>query len=896
MSDGAHRLTVKAEIHSSDKDDSADTTTTTEMCSACGRPVKNHIEAGNGFGVECIWKPREPTKAAANSQELPADPKDATSPPKAAPVKSSPPKTVSEDEIARLQAERDKLLRQYEAARLQQEIAGLRAALGTSVTDLATPSQALGASVGDPTTVPVPKNVAPPPPTKLQNIKHQPQIKTALKRLSSSVDFLNDILSHSTDGDDYFGDQETLDTEQWSPSSSFVKKDEDPNLVASRTGYLRQRMALQSDRLQHLSRKHSENRVGIDHVRDWLENSHAAHNGEGTRTGSTDSGVRSPAVSPTSVFGGSMPDVNDGQGQKSRRIPARSQSFQIGQLRQTPRVSIVTPHEQGLTRSEALMRRRTLQNERVQYWNSKLITNERERVQRSAVQNWLENKHTGQTAADRRRHHSDTRGYQRGPNIGRPGVEVFNPSYVGGSMPDLHNYKVKHQHGELWSHGKTESTRKLSELGAIGEGVEEAVTEDANDYHAKAENGQVTKHPGKFPSTSSKEDRRFQKHNNTSKQVNKNSEALKTADAVVKTMAGSSMKNEQSARKTPTTDTSQSLATSEEAPRRRSRHNSRKQETVRPRDREAKNPRGAEVKSTADIVSHFFEDERIPKADTRLKREPKGASGGEVGLPSRNHPEKQDARSKKAPQENLNPREPRKFSRSTSRRPHSPSRSPRRHHSPARSPQRHHSSSRNTRKPRSPSRHPKKPADNRSRRDTPDPRRRATKNEPGRSRSMDVEKNRPTRRGQRPSARDPSNLRSRRSTETSSDGKTGIVRKEEEQPVERKRNPSGRPTMDQASDAQKGNTSKGWTSMMSLGQTVDHTMDSGLTRTKLPDDQRATWKTYRTGEDVSKTPYIDTKPGFFDGFRGSFLNLVGGDEQKEKNPVAPNVLMVSWAV
>ncbi|XP_019637218.1 PREDICTED: serine/arginine repetitive matrix protein 2-like [Branchiostoma belcheri] len=634
MSDGAHRLTVKAEIHSSDKDDSADTTTTTEMCSACGRPVKNHIEAGNGFGAECIWKPREPTKAAANSQELPADPKDATSPPKAAPEKSSPSKTVSEDEIAKLQAERDKLLRQYEAARLQQEIAGLRAALGTSVPDLATPSQALGATVGDPPTAPVPKNVAPPPPTKLQNIKHQPQIKTALKRLSSSVDFLNDILSHSTDGDDYFGDQETLDTEQWSPSSSFVKKDEDPNLVASRTGYLRQRMALQSDRLRDLSRKHSENRVGIDHVRDWLENSHAAHNGEGARTGSTDS---------------------------------------------------------------------------------------------------------------------------------------------------------------------------------------------------------------EFPSTSSKEDRRFQKHNNTSKQVNKISEGMTTADAVVKTMAGSSMRNEQPARKTPTTDTSQSLATSEEAPRRRSRHQSRKQETARPRDRESKNPRGAEVKTTADIVSHFFEDERIPKEDTRPKR----ASGGEVGHPSSKHQEKQDARSKKAPHENLNPREPRKSSRSTSRRPHSPSRSPRRHHSPSRSPRRHHSPSRsprrhhspsrNTRTPRSPSRHPKtrrQPADNRSRRDTPDPRRRATKNEPGRSHSMDVEKNRPTRRGQRPSAKDPSNLRSRRSTETSSDGKTGIVRGEEKHPVQRKRNPSGRPTMDQTSDAQKG---------------------------------------------------------FFDGFKGSFLNLVGGDEQKERNPAAPNV-------
>ncbi|CAH1240312.1 Hypp5974 [Branchiostoma lanceolatum] len=697
-------LTVEAEIHSSDKDDSTEPEkTTTEMCTACGRPVKDHVEAGSEFGPECKWRRKESTHSA-DPQEHPVDVKDVTSPPEAVPDGSSPPHAVSEDEIARLQAERDKLLRQYEVNRLQQEIAGLRAALGTSPP----PLQALGATVGD-LNAPPQTNITPSPPITLQDVKHQPKIQTALKKLSTSVELLNNMLGHSTDGDAYNGDQETLDTDQWSPSSSFIEKGRDPNSVESRTGYLRERLALQTHRLRLLSRKHNETRVGIDHVRDWLENSHAAHAVDEVKSGSTDSGVRSPAISPMSQFGGSMPDVNNTDGHRQRqqsRVPARSQSFQLGQQRpstyniaprdqgtgeqlkyadpsigvrsptvsttsplsgsipdvnsnagqrhqsrnparsqyfqsgqQRPSAYNITPRDQGLTRVEAFMRRRTLQNERVEYWNSKLIMNEKKRMQKTAVQNWLANHHTGQTPIDRRRHYSDTGGGQR---------------------------------GSLWSHGTTDG------LDAIGEGVEEPLPEDANDEHIESRNpkSQAAKLRDTFPSTSPHEDR----------------------------------------------------------------------------------------------VSH------------------KKGDGG--------------------------------------------------------------------------------------------------KSDRSRSRSMDVDRKRPNR-GQRPSVRNQSKLRSRGSTETSSGGKPGRVKEKEEQLIEGKQNPSRGLKRDQTSDSigQKENTSTGWASMMSLATTADDAGKSGSAKPRLQDDKRVNWKTYKADEDVVKTRDTNAMSGFF----GGFMNLVGNDEQKEKNPTEPGV-------
>eukprot|EP00058_Branchiostoma_floridae_P004977 XP_002590465.1 hypothetical protein BRAFLDRAFT_86318 [Branchiostoma floridae] len=340
MSGGTRTLRVEAEIHSSDRDDSTDKTTDAEMCTKCGRPVKDHVEAGNEVGSKCVWRLRAPprrkraAKRAADSQEPPGGARDATSPPEAAPEESSPSNTVSQDEIARLQAQRDKLLRQYEATRLQQEIAGLQAALGTSAADLAPPpTQVPGASAREPS-APAITNV--PPPITLQDVKHQPRIQTALRKLSTSVDFLNDILGHSTDGDEYHADQETIDTDQWSPSSSFVQKDRDPNSVASRTGYMRRRLAIQSQRLRQLSRIHGETRVGIDHVRDWLENSHAAHPGDDVRSGSTDSESRMPARSQSFQLGQQRPSaLNITRRDQESRIPQRSQSFQLGQQRPT---------------------------------------------------------------------------------------------------------------------------------------------------------------------------------------------------------------------------------------------------------------------------------------------------------------------------------------------------------------------------------------------------------------------------------------------------------------------------------------------------------------------------------------------------------------------------------
>eukprot|EP00058_Branchiostoma_floridae_P004976 XP_002590464.1 hypothetical protein BRAFLDRAFT_86319 [Branchiostoma floridae] len=208
-------------------------TSATEMCSACGRPDTKHEEAGNAFGLECIWRLRAPPRRrrasirAVDSQESPGGERHATSTSKAAAQESSSSHVVSEDEIARLQAERDRLLRQYEVNRLQQEIARLRAALGTSAADLDPASRTLGATVRD-LSAPVPANLTAPPPIALQDINQQPQMQSALKKLSASVNLLSNILSHSTGSDHYYGD--TNDTDQWSPSSSFiVKNGNNPN-------------------------------------------------------------------------------------------------------------------------------------------------------------------------------------------------------------------------------------------------------------------------------------------------------------------------------------------------------------------------------------------------------------------------------------------------------------------------------------------------------------------------------------------------------------------------------------------------------------------------------------------------------------------------------------------
>ncbi|KAI8517272.1 hypothetical protein Bbelb_058530 [Branchiostoma belcheri] len=436
------RNKLAAECTSADKDDSTEEIIVSGMCTACGRPVQKHVDAGNGFDSDCIWQIKEPAKVA-DFQKLPADPKDATSPPEAAshPEESAPPHAVSEDEIARLQAERDKLLRQYEAARLQQEIAGLRAALGTSVPDLASPSQELGATVGGPTA-----SVSLPSPTTLPNIKHQAQIQAAMKGLSALADVLNNILSHSADGNN------TLNTDQRSPSSSIAKKDQDPNSGEERRRDVRKTRTLQ--------------RLGNHTVREWLESRYVGNTVNDDQNDSTDSGVyKGPAVSPTSQFDG--PDVNTNEGQGHRL--------------------------------SHFMRRRSRQNERVQYWNSKLSLNEKKRVVNS-VQHWLEHHHAGETDTDERRHSYDSKGSLGGA--------MSNSSQFGGSMPDLNinykvtrtgsmpalhiDHKVKHHLGLFRQASATiESTRKLGELGAIGEGVEERLLEDVSDEHIEAGNRQA---------------------------------------------------------------------------------------------------------------------------------------------------------------------------------------------------------------------------------------------------------------------------------------------------------------------------------------------------------------------------------------------------------------------
>ncbi|XP_078616787.1 uncharacterized protein LOC144885041 [Branchiostoma floridae x Branchiostoma japonicum] len=257
-------------------------------------------------------------------------------------------------------------------------------------------------------------------------------------------------------------------------------------------------------------------------------------------------GVRSPTVSPTSPFGGSVPDVNSSDGQRRQsRIPASSQSFQLGQQRPAN----IPPRDPGLTRTEGLMRRRGAQNERVQYWNSKLIMHEKKRIQISAVENWLKHYHqSGQAPTDRRRHYSDTGGYQRDPYVGSTEAEISSSSHFGGSMPDLQSFKGKHYHGSLWSRGTTESSRKLSELGAIGEGVEESLPEDVRDEHIESGKGQAAKLREKFPSTSTQyKDKRISKHSDGSRSALKGDikvdEVFKAVGTGTKALADNSINN-----------------------------------------------------------------------------------------------------------------------------------------------------------------------------------------------------------------------------------------------------------------------------------------------------------------------------------------------------------------
>ncbi|CAH1240311.1 Hypp5973 [Branchiostoma lanceolatum] len=525
MPTGANKHMVEAGVTSSHLDGSTENTKATEMCTACSRPAAKHVEAGNGFGPECIWRRKEPTHSA-DPQQQQANAKDVTSPPEAAPDGSSPSHTVSEDEIARLQAERDKLLRQYEVNRLQQEISTLRAILGASVT-LAPASQAFGATALT--------NITPaPPPISVQNITHQPHIQTVLHKLSTSMDLLSNILSHSTDRDDYHGHGEALDTDQWSPSSSFVKMGRDPNSGPSRPGDLTKRPALQ--------------RVGIDTDRDWLESRRARHSADEDQNDSTDSGVyRGPAVSPTSQFGGLDMATNEGQGRT------------------------------GLSRAERLMRRRTLQNERVQYWNSKIIMNEKTRI-RSLVHYWIEHQHAGKTDSDDERRHSyDSRG--------SPAVAMSNSSQFGGSMPDLHiNYNLKHHHGSLRQlSGMTESTRKLGELSEIGERVEEHLMEDAKF-------GETSKKVKKIVHAANRKDPWAQLHN---------PRRLKGAEGPVSPSADHGLPAEEASRRW--------LPQS---------HQSRKR-SVRSRQNDYEKHPGGGVSITTNLVEDVFVNERIPKADSR---------------------------------------------------------------------------------------------------------------------------------------------------------------------------------------------------------------------------------------------------------------------------------------
>ncbi|XP_078696755.1 uncharacterized protein LOC144924923 [Branchiostoma floridae x Branchiostoma belcheri] len=771
---------VAAECTSADKDDSTEQTTDTEMCTACGRPVQKHVDAGNGFDSDCIWQTKEPAKAV-DSQKLPADPKDATSPPDAAPhpEESAPPHAVSEDEIVRLQAERDKLLRQYEAARLQQQIAGLRAALGTSVTDLATPSQAPGATVGGPTA-----SVSLPSPTALPNIEHQAQIQAAMKGLSALADVLNNILSHSTDGNN------TLNTDQRSPSSSIAKKDQDPNSGEERRRDVRKTRTLQ--------------RVGNHTVREWLESRHTGNTANDDQNDSTDSGVyKGPAVSPTSQFDG--PDVNTNEGQGHR-----------------------------LSRVKNFMRRRSRQNERVQYWNSKLSLNEKKRVVNS-VQHWLEHHHAGETDTDERRHSYDSKGSLGGA--------MSNSSQFGGSMPDLNiNYKVKRagsmpalhidhkvkQHLGLFRQASAtiESTRKLGELGAIGEGVEERLLEDVSDEHIEVGNRQAA-------------------------------QLEETSKDIKKIKVDSQKKSVHAAnRKDPSVQT-RSLR----RPRRRSKHHKHDSHGT-----DLEKPPRSEVITTAEVVAHFFEDDRGQKADSRPSRSPRRPAGSPSRRPRRHHSPSRSPRRHHSP--SRSPR--RRHSPSGSPRGHSPSKSPRRRHNPSRSPQRHQSPSKRAGRHHSPSRSPQRhhsPSKSPRRHHSPPTRdtasldRRTTKDEAGK----------PVRGRSKQRVR---------SSVASLDRKPGRVKGTEEKLVEEKRNPLKGPGMDQKSGLGRKGTLKGWPSMMALPRAVDHGGESDSAKTKLQDVLAK--KSSKTAKDVTvKTP-DNTTSGVFDSFLGSFLNVVGGDQQEDK--------------
>ncbi|XP_066296083.1 serine/arginine-rich splicing factor 4-like [Branchiostoma lanceolatum] len=82
---------------------------------------------------------------------------------------------------------------------------------------------------------------------------------------------------------------------------------------------------------------------------------------------------------------------------------------------------------------------------------------------------------------------------------------------------------------------------------------------------------------------------------------------------------------------------------------------------------------------------------------------------------------------------------------------------------------------------------------------------------------------------------------------------------------------------------QEDKTSKprGWASLMSRAQTAEQARGSGSANTTLQDV--LTRKTYKTDEDVVKTPEKDTKSGLFGGFKG-LLSVMGADEREEKKP------------
>ncbi|XP_078616782.1 uncharacterized protein LOC144885036 [Branchiostoma floridae x Branchiostoma japonicum] len=766
---------------------SMEKTSATEMCSACGRPETKHAEAGNRFGAECIWRLRAPPRRrrasirAVDSQESPGGEKHATTAPEAAAQESSSSHVVSEYEIARLQAERDRLLRQYEVNRLQQEIARLRAALGTSAADLDPASRTLGATVRD-LSAPVPANLIAPPPIALQDINQQPQMQSALKKLSASVNLLSNILSHSTGKDHYYGD--TNDTDQWSPTSDFiVKNGSNPNTGPSRSGDLGKRPALQ--------------RLRIDTVRNWLENRHVDED----HSGSTDSGVfRGAAIYPTSQFEGL--DVNINEGQRHR-----------------------------ISRVTGLLRRRTLHNERVQYWNAKIM--KRQRTQ-SGIHQWIERHHVRHTVIDNERRHS----YDSG---GFPDAAMFNSSMssqFGGSMPDLNiKYKSKHHHGSLLTR-PAESTRKLGELGAIGEGVEEHLTEDVNDVFVEAGNGrairsrETSKEAEKKTIDLQKKNAHganrkepWTRHHKLKRQKSVDSPVSSSDDHVPyeekqywqhKSDLHRGFKQEKRIDKVksdiPVSEGQQVLKrspTQSHQPTKRG---------VKSREKGLKKPPVRGV-STADIVAEFLWGEKRPTADSK----PTHKSKDEKDLPSDKHPEKQwKISDKKATQEHRNSKSPRSPSRRSRRPSGSPTRRPSRPAgSPTRSPRRHHS---------------------------PHKREKSSTGHTGESVSAKAK------------------LQDVIAKKTFKTGDDVVIGK-----------------------TKSGNTSqlKGWTSPMPRAPTEEHAEGSGSANVTLHDVSAS--KTNETVKDVVKTPDKDTATEFFEGFKGFFSNSLGGDEEEKKDPTETDV-------